>query len=508
MSFKLVCDEETIDVHDDPPGLWRRVAVIGGWQDARITRKRWPQAAVVGPLRTVRGIDRFVRNLLANPQIRAVIWDGPDLTPGEETKKALFGEWALQTKPSTLKADIQALAGALFTDVELVTLDEWNVGTNTLNPHMGEGDRPGGTHILPPPAPVVEAAAPAGDPGERVAGETLAEVWPRVLEAAMGFGRTEPTQYGPSREVLCLTSVIRDPVKTLNDIDRNLLNAPGGTVENTTAKKHAVLGISGEEVSLYYQRLTKDWLPQGAEYTYGSRMRGSGGVHPVGQHAYPDQKRNAHEMMMVDPSTRAAYMTPWRPDQDGWKFDGTPCLVGVWFRAQDVQGQVRETNIEQTDFQPRGTLNMVVAFRAHDLFGAYKLNIAGLCHWLVDEASQLGMAVGSLTCTSYSAHVYERDYTEAAAIVKANPRAPLSWDQRSTWIVSRTPSWDAEGFGIPDAQRAYTATAYTPDGKSVIGVHSARTTEALLLQIHRSGLVTDVQHGMWLGVQLARLEQA
>lgn len=82
MKFSPVYNPESdstnrLDIHEDPPGLWQRVCVIGMWQDAKITRKRWPFASCVGPLRTKAGIDLLVRNLAHNPQIRLIIVDGP-----------------------------------------------------------------------------------------------------------------------------------------------------------------------------------------------------------------------------------------------------------------------------------------------------------------------------------------------------------------------------------------------------------------------------------------------
>src|SRR5262249_46467262 len=93
MKFEPIRPNPTLDVHSDPPEPWGRIAVVGGWHDADRTRRDWPHAAVVGPLRSPRGFAELLRNLLNNPQIAVVIWSGPDLTPGETTRPRFFDLW-------------------------------------------------------------------------------------------------------------------------------------------------------------------------------------------------------------------------------------------------------------------------------------------------------------------------------------------------------------------------------------------------------------------------------
>lgn len=83
-------------------------------------------------------------------------------------------------------------------------------------------------------------------------------------------------------------------------------------------------------------------------------------------------------------------------------------------------------------------LHLVVAFRSHDLVAAYPMNLAGLLLRQVETARKLGMRPGTLTVTSYSAHVYERDWTAAEVVIKQHyeeARREPSWDQRSSWHV-------------------------------------------------------------------------
>lgn len=476
-TFSLPWANPDLDIHPNPPEGWDRVAVVCGWSDAKKARERWPHAAVVGPLRTLRGLDLFVRGLLANPQVRVLIWDGPDLTPGEATKTALFALWhtpALDAGrlPAPLGVDMHTHLDTLRRQVGLVTCP-----TNfvlPLVPHdaliPGAGlsaalravwpggvlayDRPGGPVILPPPAPTSSERALHGDPGDRIAADTLADLWPRALARVLRCGREVETQHGGTRELLNLVSVIRDPGKTLADFPSWAESGVPEIAAVAAAQPHPVLGFSFADAEAYAERLTGAAVPEGSAYSYGSRLRGCGSsistVRTIIQDTavacrnvpgllpapairlaemanvmealttcimpMRDQIEAQEALLAHDPRTRAAYLTPWRPEEDASKESGRPCLVGVWFRAID------------------GALHMTVTFRSHDLYGAFGLNLAACCLWLVRLADKLGMAAGTLTCLSMSAHVYARDLADAQKVVAAyKPPPGPRWDHRTAW---------------------------------------------------------------------------
>lgn len=520
-----------LDAHPAPPGLWSRVAVVGLWSGKERIRKAWPDAAVVGPLRTERGIDLLVRSLLCNPQLRVVILDGPDLRP--DVTEKLCNVWS---EHGWIPGDTEGSWGAALDDEELVAtlietrlprnvkllrLDEWDTSGHgakgNLLMHVIDEDRPGGAVFLPPPKPANLDVLPHGDPGQRVVGDTLAEVWPRALEQAMRFGRVAETQYGPTREVLALTSVIRDPLASLDEFQATVksetcracggrgsyasedgMDLPAsatacascdgrGWCPSTAVYEHPVLGFTYADVEAYYKQITTD--EKGArDYSYGSRMRGGepqeqcphclgtgrdGGGDDTPRCAWcdgsgfsiriPDQIAAVQKLLSEKPDTRAAFLTPWQPSLDSGLESGRPCLDGVRFRATGGQhtepvdrgadgspgrcaacgfeeGQppsAREAGLGCSD-NPR-KLHMFVTFRSHDLYAGHPVNLAGLCMWLVEEGKRLGMLVGALTCTSWSAHVYARDYAAALDVIAKHPAPMISWDQRSSWRIRTKP---------------------------------------------------------------------
>ena len=637
-TFTLPWSNPDLDIHPAPAEGWHRVAVVGLWTDAKRLRKDWPDAAVCGPLRTLRGIDLLVRGLLANPQIRVLVVVGRDLTPGEGVRKALESAWkgGSATDKVSFAVDIYENFEWLRHEVDL--LDNCDAA-DLLIEECGTEDRPGGAIILPPPPPPKNPELPAGLPGQRITGKTLADVWPKVLHEVLRFGDT----VGNTRELLNLVSVIEDPKGSLNEVHGACVQALAhqfGTKEGVSAYaslsgdaqvehvralgKHPILGISQADLDDYYKSFMGPTPPEGVPYTYGSRLHGPPVLPTVRAcdrermtrvlHRRPNQLAAVRKLLTSSPGTRAAYLTPWRPDEDCGKESGRPCFVGALFRAvpasapryeinesRDVDGMfgVSEVGSPIMEVQAGATreeaqrevdrlnsrLHLTVTFRSHNMHRAYPLNLAAVCRWLCEEAAGLGMEVGTVTCVSMSAHVYDHAL-EAAGKVVAEHVKPGTWSQdpRSAWRVwigkreqpqpkglwptlyawkrsgdpwrsyfqrirerietetgrrlelrdtwatlddaaqpddelvclDPTPeqmerwafwAFDLGGGGhIPmPSTPTYCAEATDPEGSRVLALFEAPTKERLVKDIQASGLVTSVEHALWLGAEIGGL---
>lgn len=268
----------------------------------------------------------------------------------------------------------------------------------------------------------------------------------------MGFGLAVPTQYGETREVLNLVSVIRNP-----SVAHELPDwIPGH-----------------DQVEVYARRLFVDRKPpEGAKYNYSSRL-----------HDQADGKQliNLDRMLKDNPLSRAAYVTPWNTDTDSGLESGRPYMVGTWFRYNE------------------DALHLTVMFRSHDLFGAYPLNLAAACQWLHYMAEARELPVGTLTCISCSAHVYDRDYASAEEIVGEKMGREIHWDPRSTWSITCVPK---------DEERQLQAVALSPDGSQVLEIFVGRTPAAVRAKIQNSGLIQSMANAMWVGDELRRVYEA
>jgi hypothetical protein len=173
------------------------------------------------------------------------------------------------------------------------------------------------------------------------------------------------------------------------------------------------------------------------------------------------------------------------------------------------------------------------------------------------------MAVGTLTCTSYSAHVYLKDYDAARAVYEKHRGPVTDWDMRSHFRIrtveteepreaykcSHLPigtealadrcnapaiGWRTGGFttrlgyemlfrceehrseAFDDEseplrplprKRKIVAEAYAPEGDRLLAVFEGETASVVSLQIARSGLVTVVGHAMYIGRELEKAER-
>ena len=155
---------------------------------------------------------------------------------------------------------------------------------------------------------------------------------------------------------------------------------------------------------------------------------------------------------------------------------------------------------------------------------------------LVKMAEKHGMEVGTIMCVSNSAHIYmDRDATAAQDVIKKAGKGPtIRWDSRSVWRLERLGTcarcsiyarWEKDGYeardtdfiGLPNHagcvhapqvpwdKHTLQATALDPTGTDIIAVFTATAPGKLILDIGRSGLVTDLSHAMWLGAEIERV---
>jgi len=578
-------------VNPDPKGPWARVAVCSRWANAEKVARVWGhRPAVVGPLRTVEGVDLLVRSLLANPQIRVVFVDGPDAlsTNGATAAAEAFfrrGDVGALADEEDLRTLAALLVARLAVDQELEAEGPAAVTWTAVDRHDAVGlidmvgrkpetnrfivsmmlelsrDRPGGKHVLPPPPPKATTVAPAGDPGERVVADTIAEAWPQILARIVRFGRVVPTQYGDTKELLDLVSVIRDPAASLEAFDRE-----GGA-------EHPLFEKTWAAVEQYHSFVTGREPPDGVDYTYGSRMHGTMGpadevrlaliagieyMRPMRQGpglglqflgqslGGVDQFEEIEALLREKPGTRAAFMTPWRPEEDAGKESNRPCLVGAWFRVVDgrTDEEVRKVCDEQVGLlSRRRSLHLTVQFRSHDMWGGWPMNLEAFCRMLVETAGRLGLEVGHLVCLSMSAHLYDRTWERAERLADAWKPVGIQFDARSSWRIEQAPPLpvsENEEFRSPLDGRPYVYAAgrltdvvagtalseisldevrkIRGDPPAVVralaiepGEHGSRVTAVfegtspaqLRSRIGRSGLLTSVDNALWLGEQIS-----
>lgn len=394
--------------------------------------------------------------------------------------------------------------------------------------------------FLSPLAPTPTVRAPHGDPGERIAGDTLADVYPRMLDRILTCGREIPSQYGVSRELMGLVTVIRNPSATVVDIMAD--DDPEAMRLRSTP--HPILGFSWEALLDYAKTFPPNTeMPEGASYGYGARMGGlptGVKINEVTAEAQfdedtdplrlllqtvmnPNQLAAISNLLATHPDTRAAYLSPWRPEEDAGLESGRPCMVGAWFRMTGDRPDARcyVCNAPATceareggglDWAPMcdkhcgidpedgerselgRVLHLTVIFRSHDMMRDWALDLAAACLWLVSEAEKHGTQIGTLTCVSLSAWLHERDWVAAQDVVaRAGPGPTTTRDRRSCWRVQAILPRDERSYAVGDVATDTNGTTWRCDltdalDRWCIGATPIRETTA-------SGMVVDVPEG-------------
>jgi thymidylate synthase len=132
-------------------------------------------------------------------------------------------------------------------------------------------------------------------------------------------------------------------------------------------------------------------------------------------------------------------------------------------------------------------------FRSNDMFKAWPQNAFGLLKIQKEIAGELGLRVGKMVIVSCSAHVYERDFFEAQKIVEKNkPKLECEIDPRGSFVIEvidgeiLAKHIDANGLFLQEFR--------------------GKTARELRDQISR--FISDPTHGIYLGSELYRAEQA
>jgi len=462
------------------------IAVVCGWAQREVFLSKLDEAwrktvgedsplaniAIIGNLYTAsRGIDIMIRNLLAAPSIRNIIFCGPDLSGASEA----FLE--MKRRPESLvhkdnyytidEPDWNSIRiwdniplsmiVTLLKNIKVVELRKAELLVSTLTDPRFTSDDPRdmpATEIAPPRINPIAYPSPNNLHPIRV--KTIEEGYLELLYQIMKFGTVIDTHYGePSRELMNLAVVISD---------QKLKVEPGDIPE--------YIPFDHDHLEAYYPKLITNFEDQDVTYTYGNLIRGYFGV---------DQIQKVAQKLAKDESSRSAVISLWDPK---WTRKHSPCLNHLWFRIMN------------------GALHMTATIRSNDMYFGWPENAYGLMRLqdLVrtltaackgDYQDDKRYALGDLTIISQSAHIYERDWAPALEIVEKHRRVREWWDEKGQWTFDHAPNYE------------FKATLMAPNGPAILEIVGSR--QEILDTIIEERLVSDVGHALWLGYQLGNL---
>ncbi len=466
----------------DPEGS---VGIITLWSKAKEIAKKLDTSkyCVIGQLFSAeRGLDILIRNLLANPQITNLVITGVDFSKSGVVLTDFFEKGFTLGKAETTEKPCwrvnSSYEGYISLDMPEQSLQKLRETISIVRvPDISildfstlkkpEKTRP--KEIFMKQEESVKQYV--GEyTGHIVRGKTIAEVWLKILDEIMKFGKVSGTHYDDQqKEIVDLLSIISDE-------DPYNLYIPEFLPQD---EKH---------MREYIPRITKD-MPGGIhknEYTYGSRMRSWFG---------DDQVKNAIAKLVREPNSRAVVISLWDPNKD-LVIGGSPCLNHIWLRVNEKESK----------------LYMTCIFRSHDMFEGYPENAFGLRSLqeeirkeLVEKLKAankpLDLKLGDLIILSQSAHIYDDCWETVNTILKKHLTSKYTshladLDPRGNFVIS-------VDFGSSEI-----VIEHTSPTNLKIGEFRAKSSEELRNILTKEKVISLIPHALDLGLELMKAEIA
>lgn len=425
------------------------IAIVCGWTKKEMVWKmiyEKEKVAVLGQLYSKEGINYVIRNIFLNPGIKHIVFVGQDLSGSMKE----FIDFLENGKSKYIHKEIsddclKEFCNYFSSNYGMVELEYLNDYIEKLT--ITNKDWRGSALSFSEHKIVLADTLPSEETCFRVEDEKIANVWLKVLDRIIKFGKEKMSSYG--------------------ELQRELLNIV--TVINKDSSKDPFLPdymyCNEQDILSYYPQLMTANLPQGIEYTYGSRLRDHEGVNQI--------EGMIKELEKERYSRRAIAFT-WNVEKDCNNVK-CPCL-------DLIQAVVQIDKLYLTAY-----------FRSNDMYRAWPQNAYGLLAIQEELAQALGLKNGKLTIISCSAHVYERDLGEAKEVVtKHKSLIECNIDSRGSFVIRVEKGEiivkhiDLNGMELQQI-----------NGKSFIEIRDKI-----------SPFVSDIAHGIYLGSELTKAERA
>ncbi|MBM4295263.1 MAG: DUF4346 domain-containing protein [Deltaproteobacteria bacterium] len=306
-----------------------------------------------------------------------------------------------------------------------------------------------------PPLPQVETLYfPSNPRAHQVVQEKPLDAYLDLVFLLTRFGRRVTLKKGDRLELQNVKVVVEKPISELL--------APGFHAQLLA------LNIDPGKLGKYYMDFLEGDLRRDESYNYGHRLR---------KHFKIDAVKELASRLKADPEDRKSYFALWDSRQDLTGEGSRPCFVSVFFRKFEEK------------------LTLTATFRTHNALDAWLLNLYGLMALQAEVAKEAGLppeAKGAITVISHSISVDPKELDRALMVA-----GKRKWKMRL----------DPMGY-----------FRVTLDGKEILVEHrfedvtlkEYRGKKAARLQheIARDAALSDINHAIYLGRQLAKAEMA
>lgn len=423
-------------------GTGRHIGLCTLWTPRSKYSAQLDRVAVIGNLYSRFGIGILIRNVLAVPEIACVVVTGVD-SPEVRQRQAdalLHGDFEPQELFLEAEHVSEFYRRTTLVDARYLSVrQQAELGSllDSIPAHTGDPLEP----LLVPLPEVHCEAYPTARSGHLIRAQTIEEAHWRLLYEIRTFGElTPPDSEGHRRQELWqLTVCLSGPLDPA-----------------------AVPFYTAEEILRYGEALWNGDEPEDVTYRYGHTLR----------YRYGDQVRAIIEAFQRKPETFRTVLSLWEP-LASLERDDEPCLILIHPRIRN------------------GILDMYAYIRTNEMFRGWPQNAAGLRYWQGRLARELDVAVGDLTLTSGSAHLYDHSWSQVDAYLQQHKVRPGRRDPKGDWrLACREGQYVAEHY---------------QDGR-LLQMITAPSARALRQKL--APFVSEVSHALYLGRELARLEES
>ncbi len=452
------------------------VAICTLWTKKEVVAEKIPKEkyCVIGNLYTAEGINYIIRNILAYPRIKYMVLVGSDMM---KTGEALinFIERGIDENYRIIggfgyihKKIPKELINVFRQSIKIIDLRSQN--PRHLVEKIEDISKETTNKPFTDPVIIEEDEEPIEELDKedivfRVEGNTISEVWVKILDIVMKFGEIKQTEYNiKQREVL-------DVIAVINGREENLPKW---------------LPISEKELKTYCESFFSPEKPEGVDYTYGERLFKYFLSHVPSKTdkefiAVINQIDHIIKKLKEKPYTRRAIAVTWKHEKD-LNSKHPPCLI-------EIVWSIKNNKLYQT-----------CTFRSHDIYGAWLLNVFALRELQERIAKEVNVDVGSLVVISVSAHIYEKDWKYAKEVVKKvlrGKKIEFELDRRGYFIIR-----------IDKEKKEIVVEHRLKDGRKSSFEFRGKSAEELYRRILNENLVSRPDHAAYLGKELTRAEIA
>jgi thymidylate synthase len=427
------------------------------------------------------GLREMLRNLLYNPQIQLLLICGHDRSGSRQELENFFEkekgleivreanvsyptEHGLITNPYRIKGTRRLIDGLVQpTSFEIKPRIEW-LGDPEATHALGKDSiainisayinnflpRSLENMVRPtsiPPLPKVETLYfPSNPKGHQIVQQNPLEAWKELIFLVARFGRRVTLKKGERLELQNVKVVVEEPRKE-------------------DPEKLLTVNLDPGKVEQYYGEFLNKKLRPDETYTYGHRLR---------KYFDLDAVEILAARLQGDPEGRKAYFSLWDNREDLTRKGSCPCFVSAFFRK----------------FEDK--LTLTATFRTHNALDAWPMNFYGLMSFQNAVAQKAGITPGAITVFSHSISIDPKELDRALMVA-----------EKRKWKMHLDPM----GY-----------FRITLDGKEILVEHRfedvtlkeyrGRTAVSLQHQIARDVAVSDLNHAIYLGRQLAKAEMA